>query len=343
MMIIRPIHKNDTDAFIEIAYHARIGMTSMPRNRHLLLERVAASEKAFAKELQTPNHEKYLFVMEDLSTQKIVGTSGITARERHLKPIHFYRLEERDQKYAPPGQTPKKNQIMRVVHYYDAPSELCSLYLLPQYRHSGNGRLLSLSRLMFIASFRERFDKMLFANMRGYIDANDYSPFWEGIGRHFAEMNLTELMHLHDEEAIDLEQILPDYPIYTSLLPKEVQESIGKTHPDTHPALNMLMQEGFILTEEVDVIDGGPIIEVEVSKARTVETSVTEKIIESSQTPLTGPNFLISNNKLDFRATLAKLGQVKDRGVILEKQVMDALNLKVGDTIRYCQPYGLKP
>src|SRR6185503_16458836 len=55
-------------------------------------------------------------------------------------------------------------------------SELCSLYLHPASRHSGQGRLLSLSRLLFIASHPERFKSTLMAELRGVIDRREVSP-----------------------------------------------------------------------------------------------------------------------------------------------------------------------
>ncbi|MFH7127688.1 arginine N-succinyltransferase [Klebsiella pneumoniae] len=55
---------------------------------------------------------------------------------------------------------------------------MCTLFLDPQWRKEGNGYLLSKSRFLFMAAFRERFNEKVVAEMRGVIDEQGYSPFW---------------------------------------------------------------------------------------------------------------------------------------------------------------------
>lgn len=340
MYVIRPITQNDAEAFIEIGYAASIGMTSMPRNRALLQERVSQSERAFAKQILQPEDEKYLFVLENTDTGTIGGTCAIIAKEKREEPLFYYRLEETTQQSAYPSATPQKVPIMRVVHYYDSPSEICSLYLIPECRGGGNGRLLSLSRFLFIAAFPNRFDNMICANMRGYIDENNVSPFWEGIGRHFLDMEFETLMNLRDEDAINIASALPSFPIYIGLLPKDIQESIGKTHAETHPALNMLMQEGFQLTEELDVFDGGPLIEAETKEIRSVKESIVDHVAEISDRPIEGSRYILSNNRLNFRACFAVIQHKGHQGISITAETAEALQVRVGDPIRYIKPIG---
>lgn len=65
-------------------------------------------------------------------------------------------------------------------------SELCTLFLDPQWRKEGNGYLLSKSRFLFMAAFRERFNEKVVAEMRGVIDEQGYSPFWESLANAFS-------------------------------------------------------------------------------------------------------------------------------------------------------------
>jgi arginine N-succinyltransferase len=181
MMIIRPITANDTEAFIRIAFEASMGITSMPKNEEILLQKVELSLQSFAKDVKEAGNELYLFVLEDTQTNTIGGTCGIVAKTTMSEPpLYFYRIESMQQ-HPPFVPTAKEIPFMRIVRYYETPTEICSLYLSPNFRQKGQGRLLSLSRFLFMASFPERFDKMVFAEMRGYIDKNDASPFWEGI------------------------------------------------------------------------------------------------------------------------------------------------------------------
>lgn len=337
MIIIRPITKQDTEAFIKIAFTAGIGMTSMPKNRDILEKRVAESEQAFIQDISSPDDETYLFVLEDLNTGIIGGTCGIAAKTGKKSPLSFYRIKRQEQ-HKGLGSAVKIAPALHVVHHKNYWSELCSLYLTKEFRHSGLGRLLSLSRFLFISAFPERFDRMIFAEMRGHIE-NDLSPFWEGIGQHFVDTKFETLMHLRDEGVIDLSQALPLHPIYIELLPQKVQESIGKIHEETKAALEMLMQEGFKLSDELDICDGGPKIEIETKKIRSIEASCLGKITHVTNEALTTASYILSNDRLNFRACLSSIIIHEDGGITIPEEAAKALKVSIGDSIRYVSPY----
>lgn len=339
MIVIRPITLNDTDAFIELAFEAGIGMTSMPKNPEILAKHVKAADDAFHTDVRTPGNEIYLFVLEDLETGIIGGTCGILARTGQRTPLYFYKIEKEE--HLTKGAPQTQLSLLRPVHYYNAPTEICSLYLSPEFRREGSGRLLSLSRFLFMAAFPHRFDPIVFAEMRGFIDKNNFSPYWEGIGKHFCHIDFATLMHLRDTESIDIASILPNHPIYIPLLPKSVQESIGKIHIDTQPALNMLIQEGFYLTEEIDVCDGGPKIEAEIKELRTVKHSCLDIVAEIEEQPSSSDQrYMLCNNRLDFRACFATLQSKGREGQSITQQVAEALQLDRGSTLRYVNAKG---
>lgn len=338
MIIIRPITQKDTEAFIKIAFQAGIGMTSMPKNREILEKRVQDSEKAFSFDGPLLDAGTYLFVLEDLQTGAIGGTCGMTPKTGKNSPLSFYRIKKIEEHKGVESSI-KIAPALHVVHHKNYWSEICSLYLTPDYRHSGLGRLLSFSRFLFIATFPERFYTKFFAEMRGHIDEKQESPFWKGIGQHFVDTHFETLMHLRDEGIVDLSQALPLHPIYIELLPKEVQESIGKIHPETKAALQMLIHEGFKISEEVDIYDGGPKIEVETQNIRSIKESEKDFVAEITNQPFTTSPVILSNTSLHFRACLSPIKKNSKKGVIIQKKAAQALQLNVGDTIRYVSPY----
>lgn len=338
MLVIRPVSQNDETYFLEIAHHANIALTSMPRDPALLIKRLKNSEHSFAKKINKPQDEKYLFVLEDTSTKKIGGMCGIVAKDKHESPVVLYRIDETSHTSDSINHFPTVNQTLRPVKYYEMPSELCSLFITPDFRKKNIGRLLSLSRFHFIAAFPERFDPMLYANLCGYTDAKGHCKFWDGIGRHFYNQDFYTTMFQHGDEILDMVSILPEYPIYIDLLPKDVQDSIGKVHPSTIPALNMLIQEGFLHTREIDPIDGGPIIEIETAKVRTIQSSIVDRIADITQEPIDGPNYILSNNRIDFRCCYGSLQHRGHHGVAIDQQLADALQLHQGELIRYSTP-----
>src|SRR5690606_25203007 len=94
-------------------------------------------------------------------------------------------------------------------------SELCSLYLHPDYRRNQAGALLSKSRLLFIAAHPHLFAAKTIAELRGYINEAGVSPFWEGLGRHFFDMDFSDADYL---SAVSNKQfiaeLMPRYPFY---------------------------------------------------------------------------------------------------------------------------------
>lgn len=336
MIIIRPVAPQDIDDLERCASRVGIGMTHLPRRRDLLEQSIIESQHAFSKSVQEPINENYLFVLEDTDKKMVGGTCGIDSVVGAAAPFYVYRIEELP---PPPHRfpVPIENRLLRLTSYEKGPSEVCALYLLPEFRKGGVGKLLSLSRFLFMAAFPQRFEKITIANMRGVIE-NNISPFWDGFGRHFLDVNYEKIMSIRFDDENLLRDFLPNHPIYVSLLDKSSQEVIGKTHANTVPAINMLYQEGFHFVNEIDPIDGGPIIAVETAKIRTVKDSVLVTIKEISSKPIESERFIVSNDRFDFRACYASLKFMGNDQVIISKDVAQALNVECGDLIRYINP-----
>jgi arginine N-succinyltransferase len=141
-------------------------------------------------------------------------------------------------------------------------SELCSLFLDARYRHAKNGPLLAKSRLLFIAEFADRFAAKIIAEMRGRLDADGKSPFWEGLGRHFFTIEYSRADYLTGiGQKAFIAELMPRHPVYTTLLPADARAAIGQVHADTLPARSMLESEGFRYEGYVDIFDAGPTLE----------------------------------------------------------------------------------
>ena len=334
MIIIRPIDRADKNIFIEFSFNSTLGLRNLPRGEEQLTKRIAHSMQSFSQNIKTPGQEEYLFVLEDLTTGKIGGISGILTSANPNKTFCF-RTETLQTQSLHPAAV-KEIKILRLIASFREATEICSLYLQPSFRHSGQGRLLSLSRFLFIASHRERFRNEILAELRGYIDHKQIAPFWEAIGKHFCTLSFIELMAELDQGSIDIREILPHYPIYISLLSQEVQEMIGKTHESSIPALNMLQNEGFTLTNEVDAIEAGPTLIAETSSIRTIKNSRTAKIIITNE-PITEENpFILSNTTLNFRACYGHVTVNKEpSSVTIHQEIAEALRVKNGNEIRY--------
>lgn len=334
MHVIRPITLSDLDALTNFAFMARVGITSMPKNRELLKKKIESSLTSFAANISEPKAEIYLFVLENTEKGDIGGVSGIFSKTGVDEPKYYYQIDivHKEGLGLP---VPKEIRVLKPINFHNGPSEIGSLYLDPYFRKEGLGRLLSLSRFLFASCFPERFDDVIIAEMRGDIDKSNTSPFWEGFGRNFLDMEFIDLMQLLEKGKSFIPRILPDFPVYITLLPKKTQETIGKVHDNTKPALNMLVQEGFTRSNYIDIFDAGPMITARREEIRTTKVSKLAKVHEMTTQSVSSDLFIICNNRLDFRACYGNLIMTSEYNAILPAYVTEGLNLKEGDIFRY--------
>lgn len=336
MIIFRPIAQKDRDLFSYFAFDSLLGMTHFPKDPDRLESKIKLSEDSFLAKPERPGKEEYFFVLEDLITGRIGGIAGILAKNA-INRSYFYKIETIPT-HAQHFAAPKEMQILMPITRGFHASELCSLYLQPSFRHSGQGRLLSLSRLLFIAAFKERFAHRVCAEMRGYVDQRQIAPFWDNVGRHFCALSFVELMNQLDEDKTFISEILPKFPLYVSLLSKEAQDVLGKTHDNTRAAFEMLRQEGFVFQGEIDLFDGGPLLNAKTSSIRTVKRSLLMRAEVTSESLQDQEEWIVSNECIDFRACKTRLQCLNSKVARIHREAAEALLIHSGSWIRIIAP-----
>jgi arginine N-succinyltransferase len=324
------MRKDDLAAYVELAFLSHTGITTLPKEPSILEQKLLLSLTSWNKEIQTPQDELYLFALEDTHSKKMIGVSAIQATTGGDDPLYFFLKEV----YANPSSYPnvvKQIQLLTPVSYVRGPSEICSLFLHPDFRAHGLGKLLSLPRFLFMKEQPSRFTNSITAELRGVIE-NESSPFWEGVGRKFFNMNIHDALELLKFGRHFISHFLPKYPIYIDLLPQEVQAVIGKTHRHTQSALNMLLEQGFEITQEVDIFDGGPKLKVQKKDVKIIRESKKYRVGSLVDTISSGTHALLSNCSLHFRATISDVA-IENETVTLSKEVADALHVQMGDPI----------
>lgn len=334
MLVIRPIAAEDLPALYSLAAKAGFGLTTLPRDRKILKERIEGSTLSFLKRATKPGGEKYLFVLEDQENGKICGTTGVVSKVGGFEP--FYAYEIKNMVYQS-KQLGVRNEIkvLNLVEEHNGPSEIGTLFLSAPYRGGGNGKLLSRSRFMFMADHLGLFEKKVIAELRGVIDRRGRSPFWEAVGRHFFNMDFpkADLLSMHSKTFIA--ELMPRHPLYVPLLPEKAREVIGQVHPWTVPARRLLEAEGFADDGTVDIFEAGPTVSCQTRKIRTVVQSRCSNIIGVQDAIGHDQNHLMSNRGFEnFRACKGKMFEVSE-GVITTPEVLQALKLGVGDSLRW--------
>ncbi|MBF0280556.1 MAG: arginine N-succinyltransferase [SAR324 cluster bacterium] len=340
MMLIRPIRMDDLDQLEMLAEESGVGMTSLPANHHVLKEKICASLHGFSSNWQEPGDESYLFVLEDTSTERIVGTCGIIVAVGSGKPFYSYKISTMVHT-SEALNIHKEFKALHLVNDYQGVSEICTLFLTPEYRKDGNGKLLSRCRFLFMAEFPQRFAKRVIAEMRGVQNSEGRSPFWRNLGRHFFDMDFSKADYLTatgNKQFIS--DLVPRYPIYVPLLPEEAQAVIGEVHEATKPALRMLEKEGFQFEGYVDIFDAGPTIQTYRDQITTVRESQ-HRVIGEILPFVRSEKYIISNVQAEFRVCLGNLLEQKDGTVSINTEAAGGLQVEVGDAVRFV-PFQIK-
>lgn len=333
MMVIRPARLDDLPALLQLAEAAGVGLTTLPDDERLLRKRITASIHALSSDVEQPAGQSYLFVMEDLLTGQVGGTAGLVARVGGYEPFFSYSIRKR----VHTSERLNISNEVKALHLessHKGPSEIGTLFLHPEARGSGNGRLLSLSRFLFVAAFRERFDTEIIAEMRGVSDDDGNSPFWDAVGRHFFQVGFADADAQSARDKAFVGEMMPRHPIYIPMLPPEVQAVVGRVHRQTVPALRLLEQEGFEYRDEVDVFDAGPMLRAHRDTIRSLTESKVAplgRVVHDCQGETL---MLVANDSLDFRCCL---GQVDEEGdtVVLPRDVALAIGVRLGHSVRY--------
>jgi arginine N-succinyltransferase len=339
MILIRPVVSKDLEPLYEMAQQAGIGVTTLPVNKALLVQRIDESQRAFGGSI--PAHQAYyLFVLEDTEKQRIFGVSGIKARVGLDEVWYNYRVSTTVNASKELGlhiQTP----TLYLTNDMTNCTEICTLFLDKSYRQGLNGQLLSKCRFMFLAEFADKFSARVFAEMRGYADEQGNSPFWNSLGKKFFGLEFSNADYLtgtgHKEFVAEL---MPRYPIFIPFLEAPGQQVIAKVHPHTEPALAMLERERFHYNGMVDIFDAGPLVEAFVTDIRAVSdsqiyrTRLVDHGGQSEAEPGATPVMVANRLFADFRALLVSADQVSLEHIAMTQKMHAHMKLSPGESVR---------
>ncbi len=302
MMLFRPVRENDLDDIIRLASRAGVGMTSLPNDPVRLAARIQRSVETFDGKLSR-GQQGFLFVLEDTHVGRVVGVSAIEVAVGLDEPFYNIRLQRTVRASKELGVY-KNQELLNLSYDHTGHSELCTLFLDPEYQKNRNGLFLSKARFLFIAAFRELFSPHLFAELRGRSDEQGNSPFWDALGHHFLDIPFADADRLTGTGMKTfIAELMPAYPIYVSLLPENARAVIGEVHANTSPARAILEKEGFSWRGSVDIFDAGPVLEAETDAIRAVSES---QFIPALQLKASGSSpLIVANNQFaQFRAVL---------------------------------------
>lgn len=333
MFIIRHTTPQDLDDIYVLAEKSGVGLTTLPADHNTLSNRLTRIQKTLQGNAEKRD-QGYLFALEDTEQRKVVGISGIEVAIGLSDSFYSYHIGQQ----VHSSQALGTHRIMKTLilgNDLTGTSELCTLFLDPDYRVQQNGKLLSKVRFLFIAAFRSYFEQTLIAEMRGYSDEQGNSPFWDALGSKFFDIEFAKADYLTGiGQKAFIAEMMPRFPIYIDLLPPEAQAVIGKMHPNTQPAGKLLNDEGLHFLDYVDIFDGGATLEAEICNLRAVNHSKLVEVTIHDSPAIQENAYLCANDDyLNYRACLIYT-VAHDGKIELTSEEADALHVKAGQQVR---------
>lgn len=257
-ILIRSVRQSDLHGLYDVArYLDSFNLTACHRT---LRQLIADSRDSFASRIEETSKRRYLFVAEDLSTGKVVGSSLILARHGTPELPHLsLRIEEVVKRSRTLGRR-FTQKTLRLIADGRGYTEIGGLSVLPAYRGTETlvGRQLSYVRFTYMARHRNLFRPRLLVEYLAKADLHRGNKLWAYLGANFTGLSYREACLLLAKNREFVLSLFPRERIYTCVLPYSALYSVGKMAPGARRSLRILKRLGFHPLEQVDPLDGGP-------------------------------------------------------------------------------------
>lgn len=258
MYILRAASMDDLNDLYELSQ--LMLFINLPPDRNIIESKIESSINAFTNPSKRLWENHYLFVLEDRTTSRIIGTSMIHAQHGTEDEPHYFFSVSQENKFSKTLNTGFIHGTLKLGLDTNGPSEIGGLILHPDYRKSDLrlGKQLSYVRFLYMGMNRNRFKDVIHSELMPPYDSEGRSPLWEAIGRRFLNMEYVDADILSRSNKEFILSLFPADTIYLTLLPIEARNAVGKVGEETTPVKKMLESIGFKYTNEVDPFDGGP-------------------------------------------------------------------------------------
>ncbi|MEE2973262.1 MAG: arginine N-succinyltransferase [Planctomycetota bacterium] len=346
MFVIRQIRVDDVPAVLKLA--RLVHSFNLPADRDSISTKIARSRRSFADRLEDPRERMYMFVLEDLETGNLIGTSMIIGCISWPGHPHVYLEVSKQSLWSEDLQQGQTHKVLRLGTDETGPSEVGGLVLAPGYRGHRErlGGFLSNIRFHYMGLHRKAFDKRVIAEVMGSLTPDSRNVLWDYLGGRFINLSYLEadVFCQHSKEFIT--SLFPPEPIYASLLPPEARNLIGRVGDEARPALSMLERQGFKDHGHIDPFDGGPYLEARLDRIPLVRATKRVEVVGTGRVAASRTGIVsvegegLPDGPGAFRAVRTGFAE-EDGGIRLPRRVLQALGVEVGDKVGFTPTGGV--
>ncbi|MEI7973122.1 MAG: arginine N-succinyltransferase, partial [Bdellovibrio sp.] len=328
--LVRPAQSADLKGLYDLA--KQFTLLNLPADRKILAGKLDTSEKAFAGELEKAEAE-YLFVLEDLEENQLVGSSLIMAKHGTEEIPHHYLKLVRKNHYSEDLGIGFIHQVIRFQMDTDGPTEIGGLLVDRSYRRRPEklGKQVSLSRFLYMALFPDRFEDRVLCELAPPLTEDGRSEFWEALGRRFTGLPYQEADVLSQNHKEFIGSLFPSEDIYVCLLDSKARLVIGRVGQETRAAEHLLKSIGFRYLEEVDPFDGGPHFGADFRDILPIRQAQRFRVASAAQSSFPKQG-LVSRTQGEFRCALVSY-LLHEGEISLSSKSMDLLRVQKGDEV----------
>lgn len=333
MFLIRNAGRRDAEAVLRIARH--LDSYNLPASAQAVHGLLADSERSFRGARVPDERHRFLFVAEEVSTGKVVGSSLIIARHGTPRLPHLaFRLASETKRSTSLGKA-VRHQTLRIQASHRGFTEIGGLAVLPPYRGHAEkiGKQLSYARFAFMARHRAVFCPRVLVEYLPVLKPSKGNALWDALGAVFTGLTYADADRLSADNKEFILSLFPREKIYACLLPKKARAHLGVPGRGAKASLALLERIGFRFLGQIDPFDGGPHYGAELGRVRLVRNTTRAIFASPASLDERAKRHLVMTERGGaVRACVS--GVVRKRGgIFLPKAVTRTLGLKRGDAV----------
>ena len=125
MLLLRDVQKTDLPGLKRLA--AVLNTVNLPDNEATLERIIDTSIRSFAGKIKNPFEREYLFVLEDVRRELVIGTSMVIAQHGTYDAPHiYYEVSEREH-YSASLDRHLRHKVLSIGFNYEGPTEIGGL------------------------------------------------------------------------------------------------------------------------------------------------------------------------------------------------------------------------
>lgn len=327
--LIREAQPGDHRALLALA--RELDSINLPRESKPLREALARSVRSFRGRIRDRAAALYIFCAEEIATKRIVAASMIIGKHGTPAAPHYYLELGSDERYSHSLRKLFRHPYLRLRYSMDGPTEIGGLIVTQAMRGHPEriGKQISWVRFLYLGKHLARFESQVLAEMLAPMGPDHGNVFWDHYGRRVTGLSFRDADELstHDKEFI--RALFPETPLYTFMLPDEVQKSIGAVGASTRGAVLLLEQAGMRYLKHIDPFDAGPYYAGATTELQPVKdrriciATAGEPAAERRRSSL-----VAIENQEGFRAVRAEVELREDDRCVIAHEVLRALGIR---------------